>query len=620
MPRARKTGRSLQHDFLGRLGFPKKRRRVIFRHSQKEGRRFRFRCLLGTVCAFVTFQFCWLAIVVLFLSSPLEGELGRGDSVGHIFPPMAKFAFQVDQNRLATIEQLYGESISYSNDSTQGPQPSNSAWSGNTSLRRGQEEKDSFQIVFSDHEPWYQATVIVPSNHVSMRKRLLRSMGDEPAYGGLVIDFRPLVGEFGRRIHETSESEDEEEGESEEEEEDGEEEDESQSLDEYYALDDDQVRGHAIRSDRQRHLHHESMNCRRVQEHRLAFPNCNEVHQLELAHPSGVHTSDFRYINHGFFREVFSYTHHFPSAASTHDKQPQGYMLDNKIAIKDIRFFKSDGDEELYEYVRMDGIVAERLTASPRTFDIFGYCGLSIMSEFFYHGDMDDRSFGGDADGFMLPEDLDDEDKVKPQNDLTPDQKLLLGLDMAQGLADLHGYSNALIIHDDVQMSQFLMNKDKNRLKINDFNRAEFPLWDDYRQEYCRYQNGIGRGTWRSPEEYKNFALTEAIDVWSLGNNLYGLLTGLVPFYETLGEVDEDDDIDKAVVSKIKKGRMPYLDPRYKNHSLPEAILTDVIRACYTYDPEERITIFEAVDRLQSAVDDLIISKGKSREDLFQSL
>jgi len=37
---------------------------------------------------------------------------------------------------------------------------------------------------------------------------------------------------------------------------------------------------------------------------------------------------------------------------------------------------------------------------------------------------------------------------------------------------------------------------------------------------------------WRSPEEYFDKALTERVDVFSLGNNMYSLLTGLWPFYD----------------------------------------------------------------------------------------
>jgi serine/threonine protein kinase len=31
---------------------------------------------------------------------------------------------------------------------------------------------------------------------------------------------------------------------------------------------------------------------------------------------------------------------------------------------------------------------------------------------------------------------------------------------------------------------------------------------------------------WRAPEEYLDYPLNEQIDIWSLGNNMYSLLTG----------------------------------------------------------------------------------------------
>jgi serine/threonine protein kinase len=140
----------------------------------------------------------------------------------------------------------------------------------------------------------------------------------------------------------------------------------------------------------------------------------------------------------------------------------------------------------------MDAIVAERLSSSPRTFDLFGFCALSILSEYFYHDDIE--SVVAPGSGYMKAKDLHDEDELKPQNDLTAPQKLALALEMAEGLADLHGYSGGLIIHDDVQLSQYLFNEDKSVLKLNDFNRAEFAFWDEANQEYCRYENGRGGG------------------------------------------------------------------------------------------------------------------------------
>ena len=67
---------------------------------------------------------------------------------------------------------------------------------------------------------------------------------------------------------------------------------------------------------------------------------------------------------------------------------------------------------------------------------------------------------------------------------------------MADSLAALHNFEGGVIVHDDVQLSQFLYtSNDKTHIKLNDFNRAEFMLWDDEKEEYCRYQNGKGHGS-----------------------------------------------------------------------------------------------------------------------------
>jgi serine/threonine protein kinase len=203
------------------------------------------------------------------------------------------------------------------------------------------------------------------------------------------------------------------------------------------------------------------------------FPNCNEIHQLDRTDVA----NQLRFINDGCFREVFSL------------QTPQDLFAIKEILFEDIN--DSNG-YELMEYVRMDAIVAERLSASPRIYDIYGHCALSIASEFFYHGDIEDVSAG--EIGYESPsrDEENDDDDWQPRNGLTPAQKLVLGLDMAESLADLHGHAAGMIIHDDVQLSQFLLNKDKTRLKLNDFNRAEFSLWNG--SGYCRHQNGRGPG------------------------------------------------------------------------------------------------------------------------------
>ena len=263
-----------------------------------------------------------------------------------------------------------------------------------------------------------------------------------------------------------------------------------------YYYDDDYLRGleTAYGADREKDEH---KRCRKVSEHELSFPNCNDFHQLDRLDP----LTGLRYLNAGGYREVFSLVHTFVGQSDL-------------VVMKDI-LFANDFDYKQYEFVRMDAIVAERLSSSPRTYNIYGFCGLGIISEFFYHGDMDGPFLGGD-DGAMKAEELQDEAELMPQNHLTGTEKLVLALEMAEAVAVLHGYEGGLIIHDDIQLSQFLFNQNKTGLVLNDFNRAEFPLFDEKAGDYCRYRNGEGGGNWRAPEEYRDEPLLEEIDVWSM--------------------------------------------------------------------------------------------------------
>jgi serine/threonine protein kinase len=95
----------------------------------------------------------------------------------------------------------------------------------------------------------------------------------------------------------------------------------------------------------------------------------------------------------------------------------------------------------------------------------------------------------------------------------------------------------------------------------------------------------------RSPEEYQAGELDEAIDVYSFGNCLYSLLTGLWVFYE-----NEDDAI---VQEKVLTGKRPMIDIRYRNRSLEEKILVEVIEGCWQPDPKKRLDIFQVVRRLR---------------------
>ena len=89
-----------------------------------------------------------------------------------------------------------------------------------------------------------------------------------------------------------------------------------------------------------------------------SFPTCNAIHERDL---SGGDSSEGRLINHGNVRDVWS-VEEFDGA---------------KRVMKTMRI-EHDMNYREYERERLDAISMERLTSSPHTPDIYGYCEFSI--------------------------------------------------------------------------------------------------------------------------------------------------------------------------------------------------------------------------------------------------
>jgi len=391
-----------------------------------------------------------------------------------------------------------------------------------------------------------------------------------PDYGGLKLKSMKEID-----VEEEEEEEEEEEYEEEEEEEEYEEKEEEESMDQYYAFDDDFIR------DPQKTYDDDSIDygvgsCRRLRWHRWSFPNCNAFHEMDS---SG---NVPKFLSNGAYRDVFLYKNN---------------VLDQiqNIIWKQILYADYDFTYDTFEFTRMDAIVSERLTSHPRIVDIYGHCGHSIFSEFMYE----------EIESLVVPgtgtkEDLDDEIKdLQPQNNLSAKEKLQMALDMAEAIAALHDFPDGRMVHNDIQLGQFLLTKGKF-VKLNDFNRAEIMLWDQNRHQYCKYCEGEGSGSYRSPEEYKDKALDEKIDVYSFGNNIYTLLTGLWPYYD-------DSHVAKK---KVKKGIIPFIDPRYEKRSYEEYQLVKIMKECWKYKQEDRPSMDQIMIQLKGALD--ISNKDKN--------
>lgn len=324
--------------------------------------------------------------------------------------------------------------------------------------------------------------------------------------------------------------------------------------DAYYAFDDDHIRNTLFKE--------YNGHCRRTAFHKYYHPNCNTFHEIPMQMG--------KLLGEGSYREAYLLKERY----------------DPELIVKINRFHDNPFREDRYEFIRMDALVMERLTASPRIVDIYGHCATSVNTEFL-PDEFDPLVIPGKGDGRNLNDTID----VDPQNDFTITQKLDYALQMAESIADIHGFRDGVLVHDDIQTLQFLFAPD-GRLKLNDFNRAEAMLYDEQAGEYCRYQNGPGGGDYRAPEEYVDGWLNEKIDVFSYGNNIYGLITGLWNFYELKGQV-------KKKIAKIKAGELPYIDPRYRNRNYIQDRLIFVMEQCWKFAPDDRADIFWVVKYLR---------------------
>lgn len=342
----------------------------------------------------------------------------------------------------------------------------------------------------------------------------------------------------------------------------------------YYYLDDEDVPA--------------NNKCRRNNWRSREYPTCNNFHETTLhryhqENGMGLQPYTVAHRGDGSFRQSWLFQH-----------GDDGVMDD--FILKSMLFHHPFNYKMKYG-MRQDAIIMERLSASPRIVDIFGYCGFSIFSEHM-HGEVTDDMVPNSSKslsryGFITQEQLDEEqmDDVVSKNDLTVDQKLDYALVMAEASAEMHGFEGGLIVHGDIHPVQYLKDKDGN-IKLNDFNNGEIVDFDPVEGVYCSMWRCYG-GDYRPPEELKCAYAHEGIDVWPMGNHIYVLLTGLWPYYQ-YGMRKE-----KLKKSKIISGELPFVDDRWRTRSTIEGGLVKVMEQCWERDTSKRISIFDVVRQLR---------------------
>ena len=79
-------------------------------------------------------------------------------------------------------------------------------------------------------------------------------------------------------------------------------------------------------------------------------------------------------------------------------------------------------------------------------------------------------------------------------------------------------------------------------------------------------------------------------------------LTACLPACLPFGDIQYETDDDGVVQKKLIDGKTAYVDSRYRERSFAEKKLIELMEKCWIYDPDERISMFEAVEFLRKAV------------------
>lgn len=142
---------------------------------------------------------------------------------------------------------------------------------------------------------------------------------------------------------------------------------------------------------------------------------------LVVAHPYILlHNS------HGYYRDVWVV---------------KNFGLDENFMMKKSRY-KYETKIGVFHSTLRDALIMERLTVSPRIINIYGHCGETVLVEAI---PFEVEEYIVPGDGYIKQEDLHDKVDVTPLNKYTIEEKLQTAIEMAESLADLHGFKDGVM-------------------------------------------------------------------------------------------------------------------------------------------------------------------------------
>lgn len=112
------------------------------------------------------------------------------------------------------------------------------------------------------------------------------------------------------------------------------------------------------------------------------------------------------------------------------------------------------------------------------------------------------------------------------------------------------------------------------------------------RNKYCPL---IVQNNWdyNAPERFLGLESDEQSDTYAFGHLLYAILTGLFPYYDLIRK-------DRMRIRDLViNGTTPYIAPLYRNRTLIERRVVEIMERAWIYDPRQRATIFDVVKELR---------------------
>jgi len=314
-----------------------------------------------------------------------------------------------------------------------------------------------------------------------------------------------------------------------------------------------------------------------------AFPTCNTVHEMDMHH-FNTESDRIRKLGNGHHRDVWEISALQNGSGGGTDK----------VVLKTLRYMHKF-DVNNYDRHRRDALAMDRLTFSPYVVNIYSFCSNSGLVE---HGGW------GDLEKVIWPLGK----KSHATLNLSRRDKITMALQVAMGIADTHdadhnGYAS--IAHTDIAPKQFIYID--GVYKLNDFNRCRLLGWHTQKNTPCGYRVGKNTGKFRSPEEYRYDEQTEMVDVYSMGNIFYGLLTGKTPFYT---------HSEKTALALIMKGTRPPIPDKIRDstHQEDVALLT-AMKMSHIHDPKKRTSAREVADYLEQQVEQIEERDGAFHHD-----